>query len=108
DIHKLDRFIATQWPANLIRTKGVLYFAHQADMSFLFEQAGIQKKLTEAGLWYATAPADELAAMIEREPGLARDWDPKYGDRMIKLVFIGQHLDRAGLTASLDACLGDI
>ncbi|MDE5635515.1 MAG: GTP-binding protein [Muribaculaceae bacterium] len=108
DIHKLDRFIATQWPANLIRTKGVLYFAHQADMSFLFEQAGIQKKLTEAGLWYATAPADELAAMIEREPGLARDWDPKYGDRMIKLVFIGQNLDRAGLTALLDACLGDI
>ncbi len=107
DIHKLDRFMATQWPVNIIRTKGVLYFAHQPDMSFLFEQAGIQKKLTEAGLWYATAPANELAAMIEREPGLARDWDPKYGDRMIKLVFIGQHLDRAGLTAALDACLGD-
>lgn len=107
DIHKLDRFMATKWPANIIRTKGVLYFAHQPDMSFLFEQAGIQKKLTEAGLWYATAPASELAAMLEREPGLARDWDPKYGDRMIKLVFIGQHLDRPALTAALDDCLGD-
>lgn len=108
DIHKLDRFIATKWPANIIRTKGVLYFAHQPDMSFLFEQAGIQKKLSEAGLWYATAPAAELAEMIAREPGLARDWDDVYGDRMIKLVFIGQHLDREGLTADLDACLGEL
>ncbi len=108
DIHKLDRFMATKWPQNVIRTKGVLYFGHQPDMSFLFEQAGIQKKLTEAGLWYATAPADELRDMMEREPGLARDWDPVYGDRMIKLVFIGQHLDREALTAALDECLTDL
>lgn len=108
DIHKLDRFMATKWPSNIIRTKGVLYFGHQPDMSFLFEQAGIQKKLTEAGLWYATAPADELRDMMEREPGLARDWDPVYGDRMIKLVFIGQHLDRKALTDALDECLTDL
>lgn len=107
DIHKLDRFIATSWPANIIRTKGVLYFEHQPEMSFLFEQAGVQKKLTEAGLWYATAPADELAQMVAQDPGLARDWDAKYGDRMIKLVFIGQNLDKEALTASLDACLGE-
>lgn len=108
DIHRLDRFMATQWPANVIRTKGVLYFAHNPGMSFLFEQAGVQKKLTEAGLWYATAPADELREMMEREPGLARDWDEKYGDRMIKLVFIGQHLDRKAITDALDACLTDL
>ncbi|MCM1450349.1 MAG: GTP-binding protein [Clostridiales bacterium] len=108
DIHKLDRFVATKWPANVIRTKGVLYFQHQPDMSFLFEQAGVQKKLSEAGLWYATAPANELAEMIAREPGLAKDWDAVYGDRMIKLVFIGQHLDREALAAELDACLGEL
>lgn len=105
DIHKFDRLVATQWPANVIRTKGVIYFAHNRDMSYLFEQAGRQKKLTEAGFWYATAPEEELMAMMAREPGLRRDWDPEYGDRMVKLVFIGRNLDRAALTAALDECL---
>ena len=76
-------------------------------MSFLFEQAGRQKKLTESGYWYATAPEEELIALMQREPGLMRDWDEKYGDRMIKLVIIGQHLDRAAITAALDDCLAD-
>ncbi len=105
DIHKLDRFMATQWPTNVIRTKGVLYFDHNPDMSYLFEQAGSQKKLTEAGYWYATAPEEELMELMAREPGLMRDWDETYGDRMIKLVFIGRDLDRQAITAALDACL---
>ncbi|MDE7407297.1 MAG: GTP-binding protein [Muribaculaceae bacterium] len=105
DLHKLDRFIASQWPKNIIRVKGVIYFSNNRDMSYLFEQAGVQKKLTEAGLWYATAPADELERLMALEPGLRRDWDEHYGDRMIKLVFIGQHLDRNALTAALDTCL---
>ncbi len=107
DIHKFDRFMATKWPKNVIRAKGVCYFAHNRDMSFLFEQAGSQKTLTESGLWYATAPEDELAEMMKREPGLVRDWDEKYGDRMQKLVFIGQHLDKEQLAHDLDECLED-
>lgn len=105
DINKFDRFLATQWPSNIIRTKGVVYFAHNRDMSFLFEQAGVQKKLTESGMWFASAPADELARFMETEPGLRRDWDDRYGDRMIKLVIIGRNLDRPAITAALDACL---
>ncbi len=107
DLSKFDRFIATSWPRNVIRAKGVLYFSHNRDMSFLFEQAGVQKQLTQAGLWYATAPAEELERLMAMEPGLRRDWDDRYGDRMVKLVFIGQHLDRAAITASLDDCLAD-
>ncbi len=105
DIHKFDRFMATKWPKNIIRAKGVCYFAHNRDMSFLFEQAGSQKTLTESGLWYATAPEEELVEMMKREPGLVRDWDEKYGDRMQKLVFIGQHLDKEQLAHDLDECL---
>ena len=105
DIHKLDHFIATKWPKNVIRTKGVCYFSHNRDMSYLFEQAGTQKQLKEAGLWYATAPEEDLIRLTQQEPGLMRDWDEKYGDRMIKLVFIGQHLDKEELTRELDACL---
>lgn len=105
DIHKFDRFIATRWPRNVIRAKGVCYFSHNRDMSYLFEQAGVQKQLTEAGQWYATAPEEDLIELMKQELGLLRDWDEKYGDRMQKIVFIGQHLDKEQLAHDLDECL---
>lgn len=105
DIHKFDRFVATKWPKNIIRAKGLIYFSHNRDMSFLFESAGVQKKLTESGFWFATAPKDELMRMAEYNPGILKDWDENYGDRMVKLVFIGQDLDREQLTHDLDECL---
>lgn len=104
DINKFDYFIARQWPSNIIRAKGILYFRHNTDMSYLFEQAGVQKKLTEAGYWFATAPKEELEQLMRQEPGLAADWDPVYGDRMVKLVFIGQNLDKKAITEALDKC----
>lgn len=105
DINRFDRFIATQWPAGVIRAKGILYFASEPDTCYLFEQAGTQKKLSDAGRWFATAPADELRTLMDTEPGLRRDWDSVYGDRMIKLVFIGRHIDPAAISATLDTCL---
>lgn len=107
DLNKFDYFLAMQFPKNIIRTKGVVYFNHNRDMSFLFEQAGSQKKLTQAGLWFATAPEEELQQLMMTEPGLAKDWDPVYGDRMIKLVIIGQKLDREAIESMLDACLAN-
>lgn len=104
DLNKFDFFVASRWPANVIRCKGMLYFSENEDMCYLFEQAGVQKKLTECGFWCATAPVEELMAMMERDPSLRRDWDPKYGDRMIKLVFIGRNLDKKAIAKSLDAC----
>lgn len=105
DLHKFDRFVNLNWPKNVIRCKGVLYFSHNRDMSLLFESAGVQKNLKEAGYWYATAPKEELEIMMMRDPALRRDWDPEYGDRMIKLVFIGRDLYRTALASALDACL---
>ena len=105
DFLEFDRFCATKWPASVIRTKGVLYFSHNRDMSLLFEQAGVQKKLVEAGLWYATAPEEDRERLMAMDPSFAKDWDPVYGDRMIKLVFIGKGMDREAITAALDACL---
>lgn len=105
DLNKFDYFVGKQWPASVIRAKGVVYFDVNSDMSYLFEQAGVQKKVTEAGRWFATAPEEELKEMMENDPSIARDWDPEYGDRMVKLVFIGQQMDREAITAALDACL---
>lgn len=104
DLNKFDDFVARKWPKNIIRCKGMLYFDTNPDMCYLFESAGIQKKLTECGFWCATAPVEELMVMMERDPSLRRDWNPKYGDRMIKLVFIGQNLDRKQIRSLLDAC----
>lgn len=105
DLNKFDYFVGKQWPASVIRAKGVVYFDVNSDMSYLFEQAGVQKKVTEAGRWFATAPEEELKEMMENDPSIARDWNPEYGDRMVKLVFIGQQMDREAITAALDACL---
>lgn len=105
DFEKFDRFVNLRWPKNIIRSKGVIYFSHNRDMSLLFETAGKQVNLKEAGYWYATAPKEELEVMMMRDPALRRDWDDEYGDRMIKLVFIGRNLDREQLSADLDNCL---
>ncbi len=105
NFNKFDHFAAKNWPKSVIRTKGVIYFEQNRDMSILFEQAGVQKKLRESGYWYATAPKEELEQLMQMEPGLKRDWDEQYGDRMVKLVFIGRNMDRAAITAALDACL---
>lgn len=107
NFERFDHLLAKGWPGNIIRAKGVIYFSHNRDMSLLFETAGRQMSVKEAGRWYATAPEEELRQFLITEPGLARDWDETYGDRMEKIVIIGQHLDRDAITAALDACLDD-
>ena len=102
---RFDEFVARKMPKNIIRVKGICYFRNEFDTCYIFEQAGKQISLSDAGLWFATMPEDELADMMDREPALRRDWDERYGDRMQKLVFIGQHLDKEALIKDLDACL---
>ena len=71
-------------------------------MSYLFEQAGPQKNLNQTGYWYATMPKDELEKLLEQDALVKKDWDEQYGDRMIKLVFIGQHIDKDKIINRLD------
>ena len=100
-----DEFVARKWPKSIIRAKGICYFKGEEDICYVFEQAGRQVSLRNAGQWYATMPKDELQNMMTMNPQLRKDWDPEYGDRMQKLVFIGQHLDKEQITADLDFCL---
>ncbi len=108
DTNKFDRYVTSKWPENVIRAKGICYFSDNPDMTYLFEQAGIQKKLTEAGLWFATAPQDEFEELVRQDPSILKDWGEKYGDRMAKIVFIGQHLDTEQISKDLDECLVEI
>lgn len=105
DFHKFDRFVNLHWPKSIIRSKGVIWFSHNPDMSLLFESAGHSFSLREAGMWYATAPEEELRQMMAQDPSIARDWDPEVGDRMIKLVIIGRDMDKEEIIRNLDACL---
>jgi len=107
DLNKFDNMVARHWPANIIRAKGLCYFSNDIDKCYLFEQAGRQKTIKDCGLWFATMEPDELAEMMERERKLREDWDPQYGDRMQKIVFIGQHLDKPALEKLMDSCLAE-
>ena len=100
-----DEFVARKWPKGVIRAKGICYFKDEMDMCYLFEQAGKQVSIRQAGQWFATMPKEELAQMMERDAALRADWDEQYGDRMQKIVFIGQHLDKELITRELDSCL---
>ncbi|MBR6330763.1 MAG: GTP-binding protein [Bacteroidales bacterium] len=105
NIARFDEFIARQWPKNIIRAKGICWFRSEPETCYLFEQAGKQVSLRDTGQWYATMPDEELMEFMRRNPDILRDWDDTYGDRMQKLVFIGQNLDREAITKALDACL---
>jgi len=107
DLARFDEFVARYWPKSVIRAKGLCYFSDERETCYVFEQAGKQVSLRNAGQWYATMPEEELYRLMEREPGLRRDWDERYGDRMQKLVFIGQHLDKEAIAKALDKCLVD-
>lgn len=108
DTNKFDRYVTTKWPENIIRAKGICYFSDNPDMTYIFEQAGVQKKLSEAGLWFATAPQDEFEELLRQDPSILKDWDERYGDRMAKIVIIGQHLDKEQISKDLDECLVEI
>ena len=105
DLGLFDEFVAAHWPKNVIRCKGMCYFAEEYDICYLFEQAGRQFNLRKAGEWFATMPKEELKQLMADDAQLRHDWDEQYGDRMQKLVFIGQHLDRKAITDALDFCL---
>ena len=103
DEAKFDEF-AKNLPRNVIRCKGLVWFKQDDEMSYLFEQAGKQLSLSEAGYWLATAPKEELDQMIKHNPEILKDWDNEVGDRITKLVFIGQNMDKNQIFEDLKNC----
>lgn len=107
DLGRFDDFVARKWPRDVVRAKGICYFDDERDMCYVFEQAGKQKTVKQAGQWLATMPKSELAQVLLNNPQLQKEWDQELGDRMIKIVFIGQHIkeQKDAIIAELDKCL---
>ena len=103
DSKKFEDYVNSKFPSTVIRCKGLVWFHQDNDMSYLFEQAGKQLKLTEAGYWLATAPKNELDQMIAEDPNILKNWDEEVGDRTIKLVFIGKDMDKNQIISDLDS-----
>lgn len=101
-LNKFEAFVNGNFPKSVIRAKGLIWFKENYNMSYLFEQAGKQMKLSETGLWLASAPKNELEQMLKQDPEALKDWDKEVGDRMIKLVFIGKDMDKEGIIKSLN------
>ena len=107
EMSRFDDFVARLWPKNIIRAKGMCWFKDEDDTCYLFEQAGHQVSLSNAGKWFATMPENQIELLLEQQPQVKADWDENVGDRMQKLVFIGQHLDKEYIAQCLDRCLVD-
>ena len=104
DEKKFEDFVNDRFPSSIIRCKGLVWFANDYDMSYLFEQAGKQMQLTQTGYWLASAPKDELKEMIAQDPEILKDWDKEVGDRMVKLVFIGRKMNKEAIIKEMEDC----
>ena len=103
--NKFEEYVNFHWRKAIIRCKGIVWFSNENDMSYVFEQAGNQMQLGEAGLWIASAPEGEKKQILKDNPELLKSWDENVGDRIIKLVFIGQDIDKEGIKEELDKIL---
>ena len=106
DRQKLDEF-AAKWPRNIIRCKGLMWFADEPEMAWVFETSGRQIQAGYSGQWIAAAPAKEQKKILAQNPEIQKEWDETVGDRMIKLCIIGQNLDKKAISADLDKCLAE-
>ncbi len=102
DREKFYEYISKPWPKKIIRVKGITYFNDDNNMSYMFEQAGTLKDLTEAGPWLAAEDEDFQNQVLEQNPDIKKDWDEKYGDRMVKIVFIGKGISQEDISKELD------
>lgn len=102
-----DKFekLFDKWPRNIIRCKGILWFSDEKAMSYMFEQAGKQMQSVATGRWLAAGTRYERERALKRDKKIKENWDETYGDRIIKLVFIGQEMNKENIINELDKCL---
>ncbi len=101
---KLRAFV-NNWPLNIIRCKGLMWFGDEYDTAYIFETSGRQLLCGPYGKWVASAPAAQRREILANNPSIRDDWDDKVGDRMVRLCIIGKNLDKKAIASILDRCL---
>lgn len=107
DKSKFEQFIFQSWPKEVIRAKGLFWIIEDPNTAYIFEQSGKQKTATDDGDWIAAFPEQDRKQILEMNPDIAESWDPVYGDRINKLVFIGRKMDKEAIIRALDNCISD-
>ena len=95
------------FPKQIIRCKGVVWYSNDEENMYMFEQAGKQKSVVNAGPWVASLPKEQIAEILLANEEIRKDWREDVGDRIVKLVFIGKGMDKHNIIKNLDACLED-
>ena len=104
---KFEEFVFAKWPKEVIRAKGLFWIKEDPETAYIFEQSGRQKTATDDGKWIACFPERERKQILQMNPDIAQAWDPIYGDRINKIVFIGRKMDKAAIIAALDSCIAE-
>jgi G3E family GTPase len=105
---RLWKYLSEEYPVGVIRAKGLFWLASRPNEAINFSQAGGSSRLEKAGVWWMSMPYAErikYPSFIENQPYIESKWHKLWGDRMNELVFIGQDIDQAKMSASLENCL---
>lgn len=105
DYDKFMAFLENDYPEEIIRAKGYVWFYDDDIHVQLFEQAGRNASVTIVSNWLAAFGEKEREREIRENPEILEDWDEKYGDRLNQIVFIGKNLDRDQIISRLQICL---
>ena len=98
-------FMKKEWDRSIIRTKGVVYFTDELNMAYMFESAGNSKNIVPTGPWISDLSQEEQQVIMIANPDIMDEWDPEYGDKMIKIVFIGKDMNKDEIINKLDSFL---
>lgn len=105
DYDKFMAFLENDYPEEIIRAKGYVWFYDDDIHVQLFEQAGRNASVTIVSNWLAAFGEKEREREIQENPEILEGWDEKYGDRLNQIVFIGKNLDRDQIISRLQICL---
>ncbi|MFT4014451.1 MAG: GTP-binding protein [Paracoccus sp. (in: a-proteobacteria)] len=91
----------------VIRAKGHFWIASRPNWAVEFSLAGAVSSVTPLGGWWASVPRERWPTHPDALSEVGAVWEEPWGDRRQELVFIGAGMDKAALTARLDAALVD-
>ena len=102
------KYLNEDYPAEIIRAKGLFWLASRPDDALSFSQAGGSSRMEKAGFWWCSMPMKErlnYPSFVANQTYIESKWSKQWGDRLNELVFIGQHMNKENILSNLEKCL---